>query len=205
MSPTELDELKRQIDDLESKHILRPSKSPFGAPVLLTKKKDGTWRFCVDYRALNAITVKNKYPLPRVDELFDRLHGTRYFSKLDLRSGYWQIRVREEDVPKTAFRSRYGSYEWLVLPMGLTNAPATFMHLMNQIFRPYLDQFVIVFLDDVLIYSRTLAEHRRHVRLALDVLRKHQLYAKESKCEFFRDHIDFLGHRVDLGNAYDGR
>jgi len=197
MSPTELDELKRQIDDLESKHILRPSKSPFGAPVLLTKKKDGTWRFCVDYRALNAITVKNKYPLPRVDELFDRLHGARYFSKLDLRSGYWQIRVREEDVPKTAFRSRYGSYEWLVLPMGLTNAPATFMHLMNQIFRPYLDQFVIVFLDDVLIYSRTLAEHRRHVRLALDVLRKHQLFAKESKCEFFRDHIDFLGHRVD--------
>jgi hypothetical protein len=197
MSPTELDELKRQIDDLESKHILRPSKSPFGAPVLLTKKKDGTWRFCVDYRALNAITVKNKYPLPRVDELFDRLHGARYFSKLDLRSGYWQIRVREEDVPKTAFRSRYGSYEWLVLPMGLTNAPATFMHLMNQIFSEYLDQFVIVFLDDVLIYSRTLSEHRRHVRLALDVLRKHQLFAKESKCEFFRDHIDFLGHRVD--------
>ena len=197
MSPTELDELRRQIDDLESKHILRPSKSPFGAPVLLTKKKDGGWRFCVDYRGLNAITVKNKYPLPRVDELFDRLHGARYFSKLDLRSGYWQIRVREEDVHKTAFRSRYGSYEWLVLPMGLTNAPATFMHLMNQIFREYLDQFVIVFLDDVLIYSRTLAEHRRHVRLALDVLRKHQLFAKDSKCEFFRDHIDFLGHRVD--------
>lgn len=202
MSPTELDELKRQIDDLESKHILRPSKSPFGAPVLLTKKKDGGWRFCVDYRALNAITVKNKYPLPRVDELFDRLHGARYFSKLDLRCGYWQIRVREEDVPKTAFRSRYGSYEWLVLPMGLTNAPATFMHLMNQIFRPYLDQFVIVFLDDVLIYSRTLAEHRRHVRLALDVLRNHQLYAKESKCEFFRDHIDFLGHRIDRDGVH---
>lgn len=202
MSPTELDELKRQIDDLESKHVLRPSKSPFGAPVLLTKKKDGTWRFCVDYRALNAITVKNKYPLPRVDELFDRLHGARYFSKLDLRSGYWQIRVREEDVPKTAFRSRYGSYEWLVLPMGLTNAPATFMHLMNQIFREHLDKFVIVFLDDVLVYSRTLAEHRRHVRLVLDILRKHQLYAKESKCEFFRDHVDFLGHRVDRDGVH---
>jgi hypothetical protein len=202
MSPTELDELKRQIDDLESKHVLRPSKSPFGAPVLLTKKKDGTWRFCVDYRALNAITIKNKYPLPRVDELFDRLHGARYFSKLDLRSGYWQIRVREEDVPKTAFRSRYGSYEWLVLPMGLTNAPATFMHLMNQIFREHLDRFVIVFLDDVLVYSRTLAEHRRHVRLVLDVLRKHQLYAKESKCEFFRDHVDFLGHRVDRDGVH---
>jgi len=202
MSPTELDELKRQIDDLESKHVLRPSKSPFGAPVLLTKKKDGTWRFCVDYRALNAITVKNKYPLPRVDELFDRLHGARYFSKLDLRSGYWQIRVRAEDVHKTAFRSRYGSYEWLVLPMGLTNAPATFMHLMNQIFREHLDRFVIVFLDDVLVYSRNLAEHRRHVRIVLDILRKHQLYAKESKCEFFRDHVDFLGHRVDRAGMH---
>lgn len=202
MSPKELDELKRQIDDLESKHVLRPSKSPFGAPVLLTKKKDGTWRFCVDYRALNAITVKNKYPLPRVDELFDRLHGARYFSKLDMRSGYWQIRMRAEDVHKTAFRSRYGSYEWLVLPMGLTNAPATFMHLMNQIFREHLDRFVIVFLDDVLVYSRTLAEHRRHVRLVLDILRKHQLYAKESKCEFFRDHVDFLGHRVDRDGVH---
>ena len=197
MSPTELDELKRQLDDLMSKGLIRPSKSAYGAPVLLTKKKDGSWRFCVDYRALNAITVKNKYPLPRIDELFDRLQGAKYFSKIDLRSGYWQIKVWSEDVPKTAFRTRYGSFEWLVLPMGLTNAPATFMHLMNQIFRAYLDKFVIVFLDDVLIYSRTLAEHRKHVRQVLDVLRQHQLYCKESKCEFFRDHVEFLGHRVD--------
>jgi len=197
MSPRELDELKRQLDDLISKGLIRPSKSAYGAPVLLTKKKDGTWRFCVDYRALNAITIKNKYPLPRIDELFDRLQGAKYFSKIDLRSGYWQIKVWPEDVPKTAFRTRYGSFEWLVLPMGLTNAPATFMHLMNQIFQAYLDEFVIVFLDDVLIYSRTLADHRRHVRQVLDVLRQHQLYAKESKCEFFRDHVEFLGHRVD--------
>jgi len=197
MSPTELDELKRQLDDLLSKGLIRPSKSSYGAPVLLTKKKDGGWRFCVDYRALNAITVKNKYPLPRIDELFDRLQGAKYFSKIDLRCGYWQIKVWSDDVPKTAFRTRYGSFEWLVLPMGLTNAPATFMHLMNQIFRTYLDKFVIVFLDDVLIYSRTLADHRKHVRQVLDILRQHQLYCKESKCEFFRDHVEFLGHRVD--------
>lgn len=197
MSPTELDEIKRQLDDLLSKGLIRPSKSAYGAPVLLIKKKDGGWRFCIDYRALNAITLKNKYPLPRVDELFDRLQGAKYFSKLDLRTGYWQIKVYPEDIPKTAFRTRYGSFEWLVLPMGLTNAPATFMHLMNQIFREHLDKFVVVFLDDILIYSRTLAEHRAHLRQVLEVLRQHRLYCKESKCEFFRDHVEFLGHRID--------
>ena len=197
MSPSELDEIKRQIDDLLSKGLIRPSKSPYGAPVILAKKKDGGWRFCIDYRALNAITVKNKYPLPRVDELFDRLQGAKYFSKIDLRCGYWQIKMHPEDVEKTAFRSRYGSFEWLVLPMGLTNAPATFMHLMHQIFRPFLDKFVVVFLDDVLIYSRTLAEHRKHVRQVLDLLRQHKLYCKESKCDFFREQVEFLGHVVD--------
>jgi hypothetical protein len=197
MSPLENDEVKRQLETLLASGVIRTSGSAFGAPVLLTKKKDGTWRFCIDFRALNAITIKDKYPLPRIDELFDRLQGAKYFSKLDLRSGYWQIRVHADDVHKTAFRTRYGSYEWLVLPMGLTNAPATFMHLMNDVFRPYLDQFVVVFLDDILIYSRTLAEHRRHVRLVLDTLRQHQLYAKESKCEFFQDHVEFLGHRID--------
>lgn len=197
MSPRELDELKTQLDDLMGKGLIRPSTSPYGAPVLLVRKKDGAWRFCVDYRALNAITVKNKYPLPRIDELFDRLQGAKYFSKIDLRTGYWQIRVHPPDVHKTAFRTRYGSFEWLVLPMGLTNAPATFMHLMHQVFRPYLDRFVIVFLDDILIYSRTLAEHREHVRMVLQKLREHRLYAKASKCEFFCDHVEFLGHRVD--------
>ena len=143
--------------------FIQPSKSPFGAPILFVKKKDGTMRMCVDYRALNDITIKNSYPLPRVDELFDQLQGAQYFSKIDLRSGYHQIRIEPEDVPKTAFRTRYGHFEFLVLPFGLTNAPATFMHLMQQTFRAQLDSFVIVFLDDILIYSRTLEEHERHV------------------------------------------
>ena len=163
LSPAELDELRKQLADLETHGFIQPSKSPFGAPVLFVKKKGGELRMCIDYRALNKITIKNKYPLPRVDELFDRLHGAQYFSKIDLRSGYHQVRIDPADVPKTAFRTRYGHYEFLVLPFGLTNAPATFMHLMQQVFRPYLDDFVIVFLDDILIYSKTLEEHKKHV------------------------------------------
>jgi hypothetical protein len=160
------------------------------------KKKDGTMRMCIDYRALNDITIKNSYPLPRVDELFDRLQGAKYFSKIDLRSGYHQIRIANEDVPKTAFRTRYGHYEFLVLPFGLTNAPATFMHLMHQSFREHLDNFVIVFLDDILIFSKTLEEHEAHVRKVLEILRKEKLYAKESKCELFKTEVEFLGHIV---------
>ena len=155
MSPAELNELKKQLEDLVGYKFIQPSKSPFGAPVIFVKKKDGSTRMCIDYRALNKITKKNSYPLPRVDELLDRLNGAKYFSKIDLRSGYHQVRIADEDVEKTAFRTRYGHYEFLVLPFGLTNAPATFMHLMQQVFRPYLDDFVIVFLDDILIYSRT--------------------------------------------------
>lgn len=196
LSATELAELKKQLAELEAAGFIRPSKSPFGAPILFVKKKDGTMRMCVDYRALNCITVKNRYPLPRVDELFDRLQGARFFSKIDLRSGYHQIRIAPEDVPKTAFRTRYGHYEFLVLPFGLTNAPATFMHLMHQALRPLLDECALVFLDDILIYSRTLEEHERHVRQVLDILRSEQLFAKESKCEFFRTEVEFLGHRV---------
>src|SRR4051812_5665310 len=152
---------------------------------------------CVDYRALNQMTIKNRYPLPRIDELFDQLTDAKYFTKLDLRSGYHQIRISEGDIEKTAFRCRYGHYEYLVMPFGLTNAPATFMHLMHQILRPFLDKYVIVFLDDILIYSRTLEEHQRHVREVLQVLRKHKLYAKESKCELFQRSVEFLGHRID--------
>jgi hypothetical protein len=196
MSPAELDELKLQLEELSSSGFIQPSKSPFGAPVLFVKKKDGSMRMCVDYRALNKITVKNRYPLPRVDELFDRLRGARYFSKLDLRSGYHQVRIHPDDVQKTAFRTRYGHFEFLVLPFGLTNAPATFMHLMQSIFRPYLDSFVIVFLDDILIYSKTLEDHREHVRAVLELLRENKLYAKESKCEFFKTSVSFLGHVV---------
>ena len=196
MSMTELDELKKQLQELVDHGFVQPSKSPYGAPVLFVKKKDGSTRMCVDYRALNKITIKNKYPLPRVDELFDRLLGARYFSKIDLRSGYHQVRIHPDDVPKTAFRTRYGHYEFRVLPFGLTNAPATFMHLMQELFRPYLDDFVIVFLDDILIYSRDKASHAKHVRQVLDVLRKNKLYAKASKCEFFRTEVEFLGHRI---------
>ena len=196
LSATELDELRKQLTELSKSGFIQPSKSPFGAPILFVKKKDGSMRMCVDYRALNDITVKNSYPLPRVDELFDRLQGARYFTKIDLRSGYHQIRIHPDDVPKTAFRTRYGHYEFLVLPFGLTNAPATFMHLMHQAFRAHLDEFVIVFLDDILIYSKTLEEHERHVRTALEVLKREQLYAKESKCELFKTEVEFLGHIV---------
>ncbi|KAL3681508.1 hypothetical protein R1sor_024464 [Riccia sorocarpa] len=196
LAPHELEECKAQIEEMLQKGFIQPSVSPYGAPVLFVKKKDGSMRMCIDYRALNQQTVKNKYPLPRMDDLFDQLRGAKYFTKLDLRSGYNQIRIADEDVPKTAFRTRYGHFEYLVMPFGLTNAPATFMGLMNDIFRPYLDQSVIVFLDDILVYSRTLAEHQRHLRQVLQILRDNHLYAKLSKCEFGKTEVDYLGHRV---------
>jgi hypothetical protein len=195
-SQMELDELQRQLTEAINAGQIRPSSSPFGANVLFVKKKDGSLRFCVDYRMLNNVTVKNKYPLPHMEDLFDRVHGARFFSKIDLRTGFYQIPVAAADVHKTAFRTRYGLFEYLVLPMGLTNAPATFMHLMNHTFRDYLDRFVLVFLDDILIFSRTLEEHERHVRLVLQRLADMKLYAKRSKCEFFQHEVEFLGHRV---------
>lgn len=199
-SGKELAELKSQLTELTKLGFIQPSKSPYGAPILFVKKKDGTMRMCIDYRALNNITIKNSYALPRVDELFDRLQGAKYFSKIDLRSGYHQIRIASEDVSKTAFRTRYGHFEFLVLPFGLTNAPATFMHLMHQTFRAHLDDFVIVFLDDILIYSKSLHEHERHVSKVLEILRREKLYAKESKCELFKKEVEFLGHYVsDVG------
>ena len=185
MSPKWLDELKQQLKDLTDKGYIQPSVSPFGAPVLFVPKKDGGMRMCVDYRALNRVTVHNRYPLPRIDELLDRLLGAKLFTKIDLRSGYHQIRVHPEDVPKTAFRTRYGHFEFLILPFGLTNAPATFMNLMHSIFREQLDDFVIIFLDDILVYSKDLDSHVAHVRQTLSILRHHQLYAKMSKCAFF--------------------
>ena len=154
MAPTELKELKIQLQELLDKGFIRPSVSPWGAPVLFMKKKDGTLRMCIDYQKINKVTVKNKYPLSRIEDLFDQLKGAGVFSKIDLRSGYYQLRVKDVDVPKTAFKTRYGHYEFLVMPFGLTNAPAAFMDLMNRVVRPYLDQFVMVFIDDILVYSR---------------------------------------------------
>ncbi|KAL4030283.1 hypothetical protein IC575_008519 [Cucumis melo] len=167
MALAELKELKVQLQELLDKGFIRPSVSPWGTPVLFVKKKDGSMRLCIDYRELNKVTVKNRYPLPRIDDLFDQLQGATVFSKIDLRSGYHQLRIKDGDVPKTAFRSRYGHYEFIVMSFGLTNAPAVFMDLMNRVFREFLDTFVIVFIDDILIYSKTEAEHEEHLRRVL--------------------------------------
>ena len=196
MAPSELRKLKTRLQELLEKGYIRPSISPWGALVLFVKKKDGTLRLCIDYRQLNRVTIKNKYPLPRVDDLFDQLQGARVFSKIDLRSGLHQLRIANADVPKTAFQTRYGHYEFLVMLFELTNAPAVFMSLMNKVFQPYLDKFVIVFIDDILVYSRDEEEHANHLRLVLQTLREKQLYAKFNKCEFWLDQVVFLGHIV---------
>ncbi|KAI3712629.1 hypothetical protein L1987_71189 [Smallanthus sonchifolius] len=197
LTPSELQELSTQLQDLLDKGFIRTSSSPWGAPVLFVKKKDGTFRMCIDYRELNKVTIKNSYPLPRIDDLFDQLQGSSFYSKIDLRSGYHQLRVREEDISKTAFRTRYGHYEFMVMPFGLTKAPAVFMDLMNHVCKPYLDQFVIVFIDDILIYSKNKEEHEEHLRLILELLKREQLYAKFSKCEFWIREVQFLGHVVN--------
>ncbi|GJU06661.1 reverse transcriptase domain-containing protein [Tanacetum coccineum] len=197
LAPSEMQELSSQLQELQDKGFIRPSHSPWGAPVLFVKKKDGSFRMCIDYRELNKLTVKNRYPLPRIDDLFDQLQGARYFSKIDLRSGYHQLRVNEEDISKTAFRTRYGHFEFTVMPFGLTNAPAVFMDLMNRVCKLYLDKFVIVFIDDILIYSRSKEEHEDHLRLVLELLRQEKLFAKFSKCEFWLQEVHFLGHVIN--------
>ncbi|KAJ9522565.1 hypothetical protein QJQ45_008331 [Haematococcus lacustris] len=196
VSSGELAELKQQIGDLFDKGFIRPSTSPYASGVLLVRKKDGSFRMCIDYRPLNRLTIKNKYPLRRVDTLLHQLHGAQVFSKLDLPQGYHQIRVAPEDIHKTAFRTRYGHFEFTVLPFGLCNAPATFQRLMNDILHDLLDDCVLVYLDDILIFSRTPQEHTAHLRRVLDLLRKHKLYAKLSKCEFGMDQTTFLGHII---------
>ena len=204
MAPLELKELRKQLDQLLNIGFIRLSASPWGAPILFVKKHDETLRLCTDYRRLNRVTVKNKYPLPRIDDLFDQLRGSKYYTKIDLHTGYHQLRIREEDIPKTAFRTRYGHFEYTVMPFGLTNAPAAFMDLMHRVFRPYLDQFVIVFIDEILIYSRTPEEHERHLIIVLQTLREHKLYAKMSKCEFWMKEVKFIGHVVsEQGVAVD--
>jgi hypothetical protein len=180
-----------------AKGFIRPSGSSWGAPVLFAPKKEGGLRFCIDYRGLNKQTVKNAYPLPRADDLIDQLQGARFFSKIDLRSGYWQIPIDGADVSKTAFCTRYGHFEWLVLPFGLTNAPAAFINLMHKIFRDLLDRGVVIFLDDILIYSRTAEEHEQLLREVFTRLRQNKLYAKESKCEIWHTEVTFLGHVIN--------
>ncbi|KAL0561539.1 hypothetical protein IC582_001972 [Cucumis melo] len=196
MAPAELKELKVQLQELLDKGFIRPSVSPWGAPVLFVKKKDGSMHLCIDYRELNKVTIKNRYPLPRIDDLFDQLQGATVFSKIDLRSRYHQLRIKDGDVPKTVFRSRYGHYEFIMMSFGLTNAPVVFMDLMNRVFREFLDTFVIVFIDDILIYSKTEAEHEGHLCLVMQTLRDNKLYAKFSKCEFWLKQVSFLGHVV---------
>ncbi|GJV70001.1 putative nucleotidyltransferase, ribonuclease H [Tanacetum coccineum] len=178
---------------------LAPSE---GAPVLFVKKKDGSSRMCIDYRELNKLTVKNRYPLPRIDDLFDQLQGSSVYSKIDLRSGYHQLRVREEDIPKTAFRTRYGHYEFQVMSFGLTNAPVLFMDHMNRVCKPYLEKFVIVFIDNILIYSKSKQEHEEHLKLILELLKKEELYAKFSQCEFWIPKVQFLGHVIGSQGIY---
>ncbi|GJR30638.1 putative reverse transcriptase domain-containing protein [Tanacetum coccineum] len=197
LAPSKMKELSKQLQDLSDKGFIRPSSSPWGAPVLFVKKKDGSFRMCIDYRELNKLTVKNRYPLPRIDDLFDQLQGSSIYSKIDLRSGYHHIRVREQDILKTAFRTRYGHYEFQVMPFGLTNAHAVFMDLMNRVCKPYLDKFIIVFIDDILIYSKDEKEHKEHLKAVLELLKKEKLYAKFSKCGFWISKVHFLGHVID--------
>ena len=196
MAPAELKELKLQLQELLNQGFIRPSVSPSEALVLFVKKSDDTLRLYIDYRELNKVTIKNKYPLPRIDDLFDQLQGAAILSKIDLRFGYHQIRVKEEDIPKTAFRTRYGHYEFFVMSFGLTNAPAVFMELMNRVFQDFLDSFVIVFIDDILVYSKTNDEHAEHLRKVLLVLCEQKLYAKFSKCKFWFQKVVFISHVV---------
>jgi hypothetical protein len=180
----ELVELKIQLKDLLDKGYIRPSSSPWDFPALFMKKKDEAFRLCVDYWPLNTITIKNKYPLPRIDILFDPLAIAQVFSKIDLRSRYHQIKIHAEDIPKTAFSTIYGMYEYIVMSFGLTNAPAHFMYLMNSVFMLEFDKFIMVFIDDILVYSKNMEEHEEHLHIVLQWLREHQLYTKFSKCEF---------------------
>lgn len=196
MSIIEQAELKKQLDTLLAQGFIRPSKSPWGAPVLFVPKKNGKFRLCIDYRALNKLTVKNRYPIPRIEDLLDQLRGAKFFSKIDLCSGYHRVKLAEADQPKTAFRTRYGLYEFVVLPFGLTNAPATFMNVMHHTLHPFLDQFCVVYLDDILVYSTNLSEHEKHLNLIFNTLREARLFVSTKKCELGRTTVEFLGHQV---------
>ncbi|GJR07994.1 putative reverse transcriptase domain-containing protein [Tanacetum coccineum] len=202
LAPSEMKELSKQLQEFLEKGFIRPSSLPWGAPVLFVKKKDGSFRMCIDYRELNKLTINNQYPLPTIDDLFDQLQGSSIYSKIDLQYGYHQLCIREGDIPITAFRTRYGHYEFRVMPFGVTNAPAVFMDLMNHVCKPYLDKFVIVFIDDILIYSKNKEEHGKHLKTILNLLRSEKLYAKFSKCDFWLDSVQFLGHVIDSSGVH---
>ncbi|GKF52414.1 putative reverse transcriptase domain-containing protein, partial [Tanacetum coccineum] len=199
LSPSKMQELFALLQELVDKGFIRPSSSPWGAPVLFVKKKDRSFCMCIDYRELNKLTMKNHYPLSRIDnlDLFDQLQGSSVYSKIDLRSGYHKLRVRDEDIPKTAFKTRYGHYEFQVMPFGLTNTSMVFMDVINRVCKPYLDTFMIVFIDDILIYSKSKEEHEEHLKLILELLKKKELYVKFSKCDFWLYKVLFLGHVID--------
>jgi hypothetical protein len=201
MPMNELVELKKQIFELQAKGFIRPSSSPWGFPILFVEKKDGTQWMCVNYRSLNEVTIKNKYHLPLIKDLFNQMKGASVFSKIDLRSGYHWLRLRESNISKTTIHTRFGLYEYTVMSFGLMNAPAYFMYLMNNLFMEYLDKFTVVFIDDILVYSKMEEEHEEYLRLALEKLRINQLYAKFSKCEFWLTQVAFLGHVISAGGV----